>query len=90
VSAQSDQSATVRHLSKDDPKVWAQMPEVERAAYDRGWLDASAAMFAHLTATRRAFDERCVCGNGEAEDDRGAVLRCPVHGPAFDEERDDA
>lgn len=23
----------------------------------------------------------CVCGNGEAEDDRGAVLRCPVHGP---------
>ena len=23
----------------------------------------------------------CACGNGEAEDDRGAVLRCPVHGP---------
>lgn len=22
----------------------------------------------------------CVCGNGEAEEDRGAVLRCPVHG----------
>lgn len=25
---------------------------------------------------------RCCCGNGEAEDDRGAVLRCPVHGQA--------
>lgn len=23
----------------------------------------------------------CVCGNGEAEEDRGAVLRCPIHGP---------
>lgn len=23
---------------------------------------------------------RCACGNGEAEEDRGAVLRCPVHG----------
>lgn len=23
----------------------------------------------------------CCCGNGEAEDDRSAVLRCPVHGP---------
>lgn len=28
----------------------------------------------------RAID-RCVCGRGEAEDDRGAVLRCPTHGP---------
>ena len=42
----------VRHLSKDDPKTSAQMPGVERAAYDRGWLDASAAMFAHLGATK--------------------------------------
>lgn len=23
---------------------------------------------------------RCVCGNGEAENDPRAVLRCPVHG----------
>jgi tRNA U54 and U55 pseudouridine synthase Pus10 len=23
---------------------------------------------------------RCTCGNGEAEEDRGAVLRCPIHG----------
>lgn len=26
----------------------------------------------------------CTCGNGEAEDDRGAVLACLVHGPAGD------
>jgi hypothetical protein len=24
--------------------------------------------------------ERCTCGDGSAEEDRGAVLRCPVHG----------
>jgi hypothetical protein len=27
---------------------------------------------------------RCACGNDEAEDDRGAVLRCPVHGIGVD------
>ena len=31
--------------------------------------------------------ERCCCGSGEAEDDRGAVLRCPVHGPSPEREQ---
>lgn len=36
---------------------------------------------------RAAF--ACTCGNGEAEDDRSAVLRCSVHGVASREERND-
>lgn len=31
-----------------------------------------------LVAVGRAA--MCVCGNGEAEEDRFAVLRCPIHG----------
>lgn len=32
------------------------------------------------TLTVVAVEDGCCCGNGEAEEDRSAVLRCPVHG----------
>jgi hypothetical protein len=31
-------------------------------------------------AVEEPKDRRCICGNGEAEEDRGAVLDCAVHG----------
>jgi hypothetical protein len=47
--------------------------------------DCTVEIVAYLDRVRdaRGDDEaaRCCCGNGEAEEDRGAVLRCPVHGP---------
>lgn len=42
-----------------------------------------------LAALGRAAMRACACGNGEAEDDRGAVLRCAIHGPdAFRDSQD--
>jgi hypothetical protein len=33
------------------------------------------------TVKRALREHRCTCGDGSAEHDRSAVLRCPVHGP---------
>jgi hypothetical protein len=51
---QSD-SAVVEHLRVREPKKWAAMPAVEQAAYNAGWLDASARLIPHVT--RLASDE---------------------------------
>ena len=78
--ALSDQSASVRLTPAERDRIlwWLHKPVPPGRAKD---LDVTI-----IRKIERAFDERCVCGNGEAEDDRGAVLRCPVHGPAFDEQ----
>jgi phage/plasmid primase-like uncharacterized protein len=33
-----------------------------------------------MTQNCDSLPDRCTCGDGSAEEDRGAVLRCPVHG----------
>lgn len=57
---------------KDGPR-----DDAYRAAKDAAWDRARAALARESSPT-----DACTCGNGEAEEDRGAVLRCPVHGIA--------
>lgn len=35
----------------------------------------------HCRPVLRRLADVCTCGDGSAEEDRSAVLRCPVHGP---------
>jgi hypothetical protein len=47
-----------------------------RASYDHEQVVGCLRIIDKLAGDR----PQCICGNGEAEEDRMAVLRCPVHG----------